>query len=165
MPWREMRPRCPPGSSSKLWLGARQMVYAPTATGLAPTQRSRIRSLSVLCYGKAGVRPCPTSLLHLGAKAEDDIDIAYPKQQVEHWMRIWTALKPDDKVLTRKAWRLAFLELSALAPHLRWRRAISALSATICVLLDLGWDACAPPPCQGELESRAATTLVLADPI
>ena len=123
-----------------LWkTGSKPMIYAPYVSGMAPTQRGRVRAAAMACLGAPGVAPCTVTTFQWLAP-EDDPELDIPLQQVTKWLQLWPTLTPERKTATRKSWRKHLARLQALPPHRRWRAVTGPAAATICVLLDASWD-------------------------
>eukprot|EP00959_Pyramimonas_sp_CCMP1952_P409449 8580959-Pyramimonas_sp.AAC.1 len=56
---------------------------------------------------------------------------------------MWFSILGDGRVnveRVRRGWARVLANLSSKAPRQRWRRVCSPMAATICTMLDLGWN-------------------------
>ena len=98
----------------------------------------RLALKSVLQGGK--LSSCVTSTIHIHAKDPwEDPGIKLPCQTLVHWHQVWSRLPVLRQPAIRRAWDQAAKKLGRLPPNQRWKQVAGPITATIAVLLDIGW--------------------------
>ena len=92
-----------------------------------------------------GTQACAITNVYIQYSSIPEVD--YMKQQFQWWARCWKEIVADggqELEDLKAAWRIARDEALALPANLRWRRVTSGMSATIAVLLEVGWHPAQP---------------------
>ena len=116
-----------------------QQLYGASIVGVSPSQQKAARRAAILSSARAGVCPCPTTLLAWAQGPLGDPNVSIPTDQVRLWVSLWNSLPVSSHPPTRAAWRTARQRASDAGKQ-KWQTAAGPISATICTLLDFGWD-------------------------
>ena len=84
---------------------------------------------------------CPTTAIAVAFGHGHDPEITVHVHVIREWLGLWRNV-PSVRERFRRAWYKAIPRL--LSPKFRWRNAFGPISATIAILLDLGWSLSAP---------------------
>ena len=73
-------------------------------------------------------------------QGEDDPGLALPRQLLAEWLQHW-GRHPEHHRRIARAWIILYADLQKRPPAKRWAKVRCAISAVICALLTIGWDA------------------------
>ena len=113
-------------------------TYGLLAYGPSPKRLQKLRAQNAQSAGWGGHGACTTMTLAIACPGKDPAVTLY-QQQLAEWIIFWVE-NPRWRQRSVEAWRKVTDRLRALPPNKRWAQAKGALSATVIVLLDLGWD-------------------------
>ena len=100
--------------------------------------------MAVKCMGAAGFRPCPTTVI--GWKTTEEMHPVKRAlvQQIRDWLEQWWQAEEEEKVGITSAWRQTWDIMAKVNCNTRWKRVKGPLSATIAVLMEIGWKPAQP---------------------
>ena len=90
------------------------------------------------CLPSGGAKPCSATVIAWKLTKEDDPIIQLQIDHVRQWLSIWKDADTSFRNELAEAWRIQ-LRVLQFSTH-RWQMVKGPASATIAILLDLGWD-------------------------
>ena len=113
-------------------------AYGLIAYGASPQRLRKLRTLAAEATGFGGHGRCTTTTLAMMLGSKDPA-VTFAQQQLAEWIRLWID-RPSKRQRLKEAWDRLAPVFSALPPARRWRLVRGGISATIAVLLQLGWE-------------------------
>ena len=105
-----------------------------------------------------------TALFERRGVGHYDPEVCLQTEHIKSWLEVWNASSASDRERITKAWHFTLAELKSQgAKDRQWRLATGHMSATMCILLDNGWEPLFPNKWRYELTGEEAALAVSDD--